>query len=875
MNKFYKKHLGLLLLFLGVSCALNAQTTTKTATVRVDSDVTYQKITGFGGFVCSPQFGYNHMSTDEIKMLWGEESKLGYNIMRLYIPHEKRLWASSLETAKLAKSLGLIIFASPWTMPTEWKTHNSIGSIYTDEDGKEQRNYLKEEHYEDYANYLNDYVTYLRDNGVELHAISMQNEPDMPVTYHGCIWTPEQMVKFIKEYGDIIDCKLMASDGVGMTDNYANAFLADDVIDKLGIFAGHQYGAIQTGFKKLQEKGKEAWMTEFLINWNEKDATTRNFNWSIDAFSFAQAINNAMLADVNAWIHYASKRYYGMLGDGEYGTKAGVITKRGYILSHFAKYVTGTTRINSVWKDESNALQGSSYLSVTGDSVAVMVINPSNNSYDLTIDLPFYSKSGESVRTSSPSLVSLLTTAINLDEETCRPRVSVPASSVMTFVFTKSNERPVSQMTGEAVHYNKIDEQKPTKSSFGSNYKLSGKTVTFDVGNKLISTNTDAANGYLELDAEYNQLIFRVESISSKMSYTSDNTTLYYMNAKGAVKSHNYGLISFNQTENFDWVFDISRDVLVDGCTGIIGISNSNYSSVLTLKLGDVYFKMGNESMYKFGGVYSKADSDLLDCLESLSYTSLDFTQTAGITSETDWNAIAANKNCIYYIADDVMNSNTNVISGTVCDNLMLDGDNGGNFYAPVNFTATNASYSRTFDGYDMMVLPFEATIPADVKVYTLQFSTTEIKCNLLEDNKIPANTPVLIEATGTVTFEGAGDIATPKKLKNDNMIGVYIAVKAPVSSYCLKMVDGEPAFHRVTSGDESVIYSFGAYLAPGTAATVASLPLKFSDTDSVGNIEIDGDQEDEVFYDLLGRRVYRPYKGIVVDKNGKKRILR
>jgi hypothetical protein len=56
-------------------------------------------------------------------------------------------------------------------------------------------------------------------------------------------------------------------------------------------------------------------MTEFLINWNANQTTTRNFNWSIDAFDFANAVNTAMLSNISAWIHYAAKRYYGMMGD--------------------------------------------------------------------------------------------------------------------------------------------------------------------------------------------------------------------------------------------------------------------------------------------------------------------------------------------------------------------------------------------------------------------------------------------------------------------------------------------------------------------------------------------------------------------------------
>ncbi len=91
------------------SCLLHGQLTT----VKIDKNTSYQKIKGFGGFVCSPQFAYNHMSTSEIQTLWGASSEGGYNIMRLYIPENSSNWSSVLATAQLAKSMGLTIFASP------------------------------------------------------------------------------------------------------------------------------------------------------------------------------------------------------------------------------------------------------------------------------------------------------------------------------------------------------------------------------------------------------------------------------------------------------------------------------------------------------------------------------------------------------------------------------------------------------------------------------------------------------------------------------------------------------------------------------------------------------------------------------------------
>jgi len=427
MNKIL---LNLLALF--ICCFVNAQV--KTATVTIDSNTRYQTITGFGAFVCSPQFGYNWLSTAEIQKVWGQNSDIGCNIMRLYIPMGQSSWTQSLATAQLAKSLGIIVFASPWTMPTEWKTYNSQASLYNN-----ANNYLLESHYSDYANYLNNYVTYIRQNGGQLDAISIQNEPDMGVTYAGCIWTPAQITSFIKNYGSLISGKIIAPESIGMTDNYVSALLADDgAMNNLSIYAGHQYSSIQSGFQQLQAKGKEAWMTEYLINWNSN--ATRNFDWQQDAFTFAQSLNTALLANVNAWIHYTAKRFYALIGDGTYGTVNSAITKRGYILAHYAKNTIGSTRIKANWMDNSSVLQGSAYISQTGDSVIVMVINSSSNTYSLTVNLPFNTKAGKSIVTTAS--VDMSATDLSIDE-TNSPVVDISASSMTTLIFIKSSDTAI------------------------------------------------------------------------------------------------------------------------------------------------------------------------------------------------------------------------------------------------------------------------------------------------------------------------------------------------------------------------------------------------------------------------------------------------
>ncbi|WP_312172790.1 T9SS type A sorting domain-containing protein [Chryseobacterium sp.] len=794
-------------------------------TVKIDKNITYQNIKGFGGFVCSPQFAYNHMSTSEIQTLWGSGSTAGYNIMRLYIPEDSNNWNVVLPTAQLAKSMGLTIFASPWTMPAAWKTNNHVNAVYTDANGVQQIGYLKPENYQDYALYLNSFVTYLQSNGVDLDYISIQNEPDEMAQYQGCIWTPTQIATFVKDYGHLINCKVIAPESVGFTDNFANAMLNTATMANFEVYGGHQYGLMQSAYKQFQNSNKEIWQTEYLINWNSGSQTPRDFNWNLDAFNFASSINNSMLGNINAWIHYASKRYYGLMGDGTNGTASGVITKRGYILSHFAKYTTGKTRIAAIWGDSTGALQGSSYISSDGNQVVLMVINPSSNTYNLKVDLPFYTTSGTKILTNSSS--DMLTTPVSFSTQTFRPGVEITPSSVMTFVFNKSADRPVSSMTGGNIRYNKIETQTATNSAFGTAFNISNTTVTFSNPSPLFSNNMTASNGYLQLNDRFNKLILHVNSYTTAGQSYSDNTTLYYINSQGMAKSYNYGRINFPSGGNFDITLDISRQVLTDGCKGILGLRNSNYSSVLTLNLGDVYFNVGNEIASKFNGTYSDSDSNMMDALENGYYTSLDFRTVSGITA-TNWQPLSVNSNNIFYVNSNVNSTANNVISGTNCSNLVLS-DSGKDFQVPFNFTAGAASYSRVFNGYDVLLLPFEANIPSGVNVYLMSPGTTAISCTPVSNGVIPANTPVLVNATGNVTFTGTGNVSTPKAITVSQMNGVYHTIKVPANAYVLKTENGVTGFYKVAAGSEPMINPFRAYVSEENTYAANILPLNFS----------------------------------------------
>jgi hypothetical protein len=90
----------------------------------------------------------------------------------------------------------------------------------------------------------------------------------------------------------------------------------------------------------------EVWMTEHNIN--SANATgyyldsTWNYIWRyLNDVDLVMRINNE-----NAFVWWASKRFYSMVGDGQFGAKLGAPMPRGYALSHYSRYTIDTTRIH-------------------------------------------------------------------------------------------------------------------------------------------------------------------------------------------------------------------------------------------------------------------------------------------------------------------------------------------------------------------------------------------------------------------------------------------------------------------------------------------------------------------------------------------------
>ena len=84
----------------------------------------------------------------------------------------------------------LPVMLSPWSPPPFMKTNGS----------RNGGGHLKKECYPLWARYLCRYIREYRDRGINVTALSVQNEPNAAQTWDSCLYTPEEERTFLAEY---------------------------------------------------------------------------------------------------------------------------------------------------------------------------------------------------------------------------------------------------------------------------------------------------------------------------------------------------------------------------------------------------------------------------------------------------------------------------------------------------------------------------------------------------------------------------------------------------------------------------------------------------------------------------------------------------
>ncbi len=444
--------------------SLVAATAASAATVYITvSSNRYQTVTGFGAACCDGAMCPFGNDTQPVKLLYGPTSDIGLNIMRMEIspnfvgdvivaewgnydtPYD---WKGSLPSARIVKQRGGIVFGTPWSPPGEYKTNGTAQGGNAEDQGY-QRGELRADCYEKFFPWLNTFLAYMKKNGVNVDAVSIQNEPDWWVNYSGCLYTPQQQLKLVKNYADMLDretysgVRLISAEPLGFDPQYSNTLLNDSKArQQIDIIAGHLYGHPPLGNMKsaatlANKYGKEIWMTEHSVT----DNINRLPNWH-EQLLFAEELNECMQAGCTGYIYWYMRAHWAFVGTGESqynpGNTKNKLLPRAYVMSHFSKHVTGSTRLgiasSSFAVGTNKPLEATAY--IKGDSLIVMAIDTTKVGYDLNLKLPVKVVSGTHLLSTGNEKENLCQAQpIAIDEPVNELTVTLPGRSLNTYIF--------------------------------------------------------------------------------------------------------------------------------------------------------------------------------------------------------------------------------------------------------------------------------------------------------------------------------------------------------------------------------------------------------------------------------------------------------
>ena len=375
----------------------------------------YQEIQGYGG-MNHPSWAGDLTASQRETAFGNSTNQLGFSVLRIFIDSDSNNWYKEVATAKAAIAKGAIVFATPWN-----PTSNLCETFNHNGDTKAKR--LRHDKYAQYANHLNNFVNYMKNNGVNLYAISMANEPDYG--HDWTWWTSSEIVTFLKYYAGSINCRLIAPESFSYNKNIMEPILNDSqALANVDIMGTHLYGTQYKNFAwpLFQQKGagKQLWMTE--VYYPNSDANSAD-RWP-EALGVSEHIHNAMINNMQTYVWWYIRRSYSPMKED------GTISKRGYCMAQYSKFIRRGYRRVAATANPNNGVYVSAY---TGDGKAVIVaINKGSSSISQKFTVNGQSISSvDRYRTSSNENLAKTSNLALTDNGFW---AYMPANSVSTFV---------------------------------------------------------------------------------------------------------------------------------------------------------------------------------------------------------------------------------------------------------------------------------------------------------------------------------------------------------------------------------------------------------------------------------------------------------
>ncbi len=379
----------------------------------VDWNDLHQKIDGFG----ASSAWASGMTESQADMFFSTNNGIGLSLVRSRIAPDGTTTETSI--MQQATNRGARAWSTPWSPPTACKDTNSVYGGNFVSSTSNMRNY---------ASQLARYVVNMKNSGIDLYAISVQNEPDFnTIGYESCIWTSKQIHDFIPYLHDALVASNVASTRImiaesenwnfNLTTNSINDVTTSNMV---GILAAHPY---DFAVAPVNRYDKALWETEIATLGGSFDGSiTNGIYWAGQIHTFLT------YAEVNAWHYWWLSSAW---ADNEGLTdNSGNPAKRMYVLGNYSRFVRpGFYRIG-VSNNATTLI--SAYKDTNSGGFAIVAANTSSTTVTQTFNLknfttgtvtPWITSGNLSLASQSPIVLANASFSYVL-----------PALSVVTFV---------------------------------------------------------------------------------------------------------------------------------------------------------------------------------------------------------------------------------------------------------------------------------------------------------------------------------------------------------------------------------------------------------------------------------------------------------
>ncbi|HUA67194.1 MAG TPA: putative Ig domain-containing protein [Candidatus Saccharimonadales bacterium] len=329
----------------------------------VDWNDVHQRIDGFGA---SSAFLNINWTTAQADMFFSTNNGIGLSLLRTRIEPDGS--ADGTGIMRLAQARGARVWSTPWSPPAAFKDSGTVnGGNYL---GGDATNAAYAQQLAGYAARMKTFLI-----GVNIYAISIQNEPDYNTTsYESCLWTAQQFHDFIPYLYNALAAtnlsgiKIMLPEQASWRLNLATTSMNDATTSNMvGILAAHGYYSSATS---LNHYGKTLWETEDSNLSGPFDGSiTDGIYWATQIYSYLT------VAEVNAW------NYWWLISanpDNEGLTdQSGNPAKRMYVLGQWSRFVR--PNFYRIGVNNNTSALVSAFMNPLSGSIAIVAVNPNAN----------------------------------------------------------------------------------------------------------------------------------------------------------------------------------------------------------------------------------------------------------------------------------------------------------------------------------------------------------------------------------------------------------------------------------------------------------------------------------------------------------------